>query len=190
VALAMSRGWRTAYAATPAAAIAADVGLRRMAVMTTAVVYLQILIGATIRHTGAGLAIPDFPLAFGGLVPPLDRLATGPVAIQFAHRVVAVVAAALVITEAARIHRRHRSSGQLARPAFLLCFLIVLQIGLGGLVVLTGRNIVVNTAHVANGALVLATSLVVALRVFRPLIREKTAAAQAVSFGVAAQAGV
>ena len=34
------------------------------------VIYVQILLGATMRHTGAGLAIPDFPLAFGGLLPP------------------------------------------------------------------------------------------------------------------------
>ena len=27
------------------------------------------------RHTGAGLAIPDFPLALGRLVPPLAPLA-------------------------------------------------------------------------------------------------------------------
>ena len=40
-------------------------------------IYVQILIGATMRHTGAGLAIPDFPLMFGHLVPdalgPEDR---------------------------------------------------------------------------------------------------------------------
>ena len=35
--------------------------LRRVATATTALIYLQILVGATMRHTGAGLAIPDFP---------------------------------------------------------------------------------------------------------------------------------
>ena len=43
--------------------------LRRLATATTVLVYTQILIGATMRHTGAGLAIPDFPLMFGGIVP-------------------------------------------------------------------------------------------------------------------------
>src|SRR5436190_5986380 len=37
-----------------------DSRLRRMATITTALVYVQILVGATMRHTGAGLAIPDF----------------------------------------------------------------------------------------------------------------------------------
>jgi cytochrome c oxidase assembly protein subunit 15 len=179
--LATSRGWRDGYSATSPASLAADLGLRRLAVVTTAVVYLQILIGATIRHTGAGLAIPDFPLAFGGLVPPWDMLATGPVAVHFAHRVVALVAAAFIIVEAARISRRHAACRQLARPAWLLVGLVCLQIALGGFVVLSGRNIVVNTAHVANGALTLVTSLVVTLRAFRPLIREDATEAAALA---------
>ena len=43
---------------------------RRRRSSRPALVYLQILIGATMRHTDAGLAIPDFPFAFGQLVPP------------------------------------------------------------------------------------------------------------------------
>ena len=188
MALATSRGWRDGYGAASPASLAADLGLRRLAVMTTAVLYLQILIGATIRHTGAGLAIPDFPLAFGGLVPPWDKLATGPVAVHFAHRVVALVAAAFIIVEAARISRRHAACPELSRPAWLLVGLVCLQIALGGFVVLSGRNIVVNTAHVANGALTLVTSLVVTLRAFRPLIREDAAEAAALARAAAGSA--
>src|SRR5204863_6348580 len=44
-----------------------DATLRRLATATTILIYCQILIGATMRHTGAGLAIPDFPLMFGHL---------------------------------------------------------------------------------------------------------------------------
>jgi cytochrome c oxidase assembly protein subunit 15 len=181
IALATSRGWRERYASTSPAPLAADQGLRRLAVITTAVVYLQILIGATMRHTGAGLAIPDFPLSFGRIVPPWDKLATGPVAVNFAHRLVALAAAALIFVVAARISRLHRASPQLTRPAWLLAGLVVLQIVLGAFVVLSGKNVVVNTAHVANGALTLATSIVVTLRAFRPLIHEDAAQAPAVA---------
>ena len=45
--------------------------LRRVALATTALIYTQILIGATMRHNDAGLAIPDFPLAFGHVLPPV-----------------------------------------------------------------------------------------------------------------------
>ena len=51
-----------------------DSRLRGLATATTALVYVQILVGATMRHTDAGLAIPDFPLMLGGLVPePVER---------------------------------------------------------------------------------------------------------------------
>lgn len=40
-----------------------------MAWLLTALVYLQILADAVMRHLGAGLAIPDSPLSFGRLMP-------------------------------------------------------------------------------------------------------------------------
>src|SRR6185295_3868135 len=71
----------------PAARAAAQ-RVQGPAAFTTAAVYLQLILGALTRHTGAGLAIPDFPMALGRIVPPLsDPL----VAIQFAHRIGALV---------------------------------------------------------------------------------------------------
>src|SRR5579863_1207486 len=67
--------------------------LPEMAAVTTLVIYCQILIGAVMRHMGAGLAIPDFPLAFGKLVPPLESL---PEQINYAHRLGALVVTVFV----------------------------------------------------------------------------------------------
>ena len=72
--------------------------LRMVAAVTTAAIYVQIIVGATMRHTGAGLAIPDFPWAFGRLIPPMWN---GPIAIHFAHRVGAVIVTALVLATTA-----------------------------------------------------------------------------------------
>ena len=47
-----------------------DPTLRRAATIATLVIFIQILIGATMRHTGAGLAIPDFPWMFGRVLWP------------------------------------------------------------------------------------------------------------------------
>src|SRR5258706_3036554 len=66
------------------------------------VTYAQILIGATMRHLGAGLAIPDFPTSFGHLVPPFTSLE---IAVNFAHRAGGVCVAALVIYTAIRLRR-------------------------------------------------------------------------------------
>jgi cytochrome c oxidase assembly protein subunit 15 len=142
-----------------------DPQLRRLAAATTALVYVQILMGATMRHTGAGLAIPTFPLAFGHLLPPTWP---GPVALHFAHRVGALLVLAAVAVTATRVWS-HANRTELARPAFALVMLVCVQIALGASVVLTGLQPIINTAHVVNGALVLGTSLVLTLRSFKPV---------------------
>jgi cytochrome c oxidase assembly protein subunit 15 len=182
MALVTSPGWRRAYRpegagrgaandpdAARAQAVAADRTLHRLALATVVLVYLQVLIGATIRHVGASLAIPDYPLAYGRLLPSAASLASGPVAVAFAHRVGAVLATVAIMLTAARIWRRHPARPELVRPAAVMAALVLVQIALGGLIVLTARNSVVATVNVATGALLLATALVVALRTYRPL---------------------
>jgi cytochrome c oxidase assembly protein subunit 15 len=159
LALVTSRSWRT-----PARPAVDDPGLRRRLVMLTSVVYVQILLGATMRHTGGGLAIPDFPLSYGHLVPPFWNKA---IALHFAHRIGALVVTALTLLAAGLIWRRHGGRPEFRRGAWLLVLLVAIQVTLGALVILSGKQPVINTMHVATGALVLATSLVVTLRAFR-----------------------
>jgi cytochrome c oxidase assembly protein subunit 15 len=160
IALFTSRGWRDG--ASPPE----DPRLRSLALATTVLIYVQILIGATMRHNAAGLAIPDFPLAFGGIVP--TRWNAG-VAIHFAHRVGALVVLCSILAVAARVRREHRSESRLTRPAAILVALVLVQGTLGAFVIWSGLQPVINTAHVVNGALVLATSLVLMLRCHRRL---------------------
>jgi heme a synthase len=141
-----------------------DTVLRRLATATTGLIYLQILLGATMRHTGAGMAIPTFPLAFGHLLPPVWTTAIG---IHFAHRAGAVVVVAAITATTLHVWRHQRDRAELLRPATLLMLLVLSQATLGGLVVLSGLHPIVNTAHVVNGALVLGTALVLTLRVRR-----------------------
>ena len=168
IALATSRGWTAGYSNVGRAGL--DVGpcddriLSRIAIVTTAAIYVQIVIGATMRHTGAGLAIPDFPLAFGHLVPPQWD---AKIAIHFAHRVGAATVAALVLATAGHVFSHHRRRAELRRPAVLLLVLLVLQITLGALTVLSQKQFIINSLHVVNGALVLVTSLVLTLRAHR-----------------------
>ena len=127
-------------------------------------VYAQILVGATMRHTGAGLAIPDFPLAFGRLVPPGWSFA---IAVHFLHRVGGVVTAIAILATLGHLLAHHPARRDLIRPAWLLLLLVLTQIGLGGWTVLSGRVPAINTAHVATGAMVLGTALILGLRVNR-----------------------
>src|SRR5678816_4004417 len=61
IALVTSPGWKRAYVKSeipsPQSQVPKDTTLERIAIVTIAVIYVQILLGATMRHTGAGLAI-------------------------------------------------------------------------------------------------------------------------------------
>jgi cytochrome c oxidase assembly protein subunit 15 len=157
LALVTSDGWKHAGAPLD------DALLRRIAGATTALVYAQILIGATMRHTHAGLAIPTFPYAFGHLIP---QAWNAKVAIHFAHRVGALAVAFAILATASHVFYHHRGRRELVRPAFLLLMLLAMQVTLGAFVVWSGMDPVINTAHVVNGALVLGSSLVLTLRAF------------------------
>ena len=151
--------------------------LAPLAAATTAIIYLQIIVGALMRHMHAGLAIPDFPLAFGHLVPPMFSV---PIAVNFAHRCGAVVVTAMVLWTAARTLQHYREEPALCRPARGLLALLALQIGLGAATVLSRRAVIPTTSHVAVGAAVLATCLALTLRAWH-LERAARAAGVAVS---------
>ncbi len=166
IALATSPGWRRGYrpAGQAGPPMATDDTVRRLTIATTAVIYAQIIVGATMRHTEAGLAIPDFPLAFGQLIPPQWD---AKIAVHYAHRVGAAIVTALILATASRIFRLHWRRRELRRPALLLLLLVTIQITLGAMTVLLGRPYIVNSLHVVTGASVLVTALVLALRAHR-----------------------
>jgi cytochrome c oxidase assembly protein subunit 15 len=162
IAVFTSPGWIRGYGAERFAA-GAD-GLPRLAVLTTILIFVQMLIGAAMRHTGAGLAIPDFPLMFGGVVP--DRWSPA-IAVHFAHRAGALAVSALIAVLVRAVWTQHRQRPELTQPALLLAALVVAQVTLGALTVLTRRDPWINSFHVVGGALVLTTSLVITLRSWR-----------------------
>src|SRR5205085_10416440 len=60
-------------------------GLRTLSVVTVVAIFCQLLIGAVMRHTNSGLAIPTFPFTpNGSLIPDFTYFG---IAINFAHRV-------------------------------------------------------------------------------------------------------
>jgi len=141
--------------------------LRVLTALTAGMVYLQLILGALMRHMGAGLAIPDFPLALGRLVPPLESPA---VVVHFVHRLGAAAVVLCVGWTVARILSRYRAERRLLHPALLLVGLVLLQLTLGALTIWTRRAVLPMTAHVAVGAAVLATSVVIMLRAARLIV--------------------
>jgi len=161
LAVVTTRRWRDSTPGEPTA-------FARTAAVTVGLVFVQLLVGAVMRHTKAGLAIPDFPLAFGRLVPPLSSFAVG---IHYAHRVLALAVAA---GAAASFVLARRSGRTLTRRIAALLFgLVAIQVALGAATVLSRKNPVVATAHVATGALVLGAALVLALVSWRVALERR-----------------
>jgi cytochrome c oxidase assembly protein subunit 15 len=172
--------------------------LVRAAGVTVAVIYLQLVAGALMRHYGAGLAIPDLPLAYGKVLPPvteqglqavnesrvwesgLARVSLGQVWLHFAHRLGALAVAAHVAAVAVRVLRRHRGTGLAGLTCGMLA-LLAAQVALGVLTVLYRKPADVASAHVATGALLLVTAFVLTVRAARlyprPLAATRTATA-------------
>ncbi len=163
--------------------------VRSLSLLLLAVLLIQLILGAMVRHSGAGLAIPDFPGSYGGLFPPSDAEAlqaamaqwpydqTGgyytpaQVYIHFAHRAWAVVVAAVLVCTATKISVDARHDAMPPPPVLPLVVLLILQVALGALIIWTGRQPEIATAHQAAGAAMLALATLLALRVHRPWLR-------------------
>jgi cytochrome c oxidase assembly protein subunit 15 len=168
IALFTSPQWVEGYGWKPDATGDSEERLRALVTTTTGLIYVQILLGATMRHTGAGLAIPDFPLMFGHLLPThWDPQ----IAIHFSHRVGALVVILSVVATTTYVWSHEPERREITRPAALLVALVIVQATLGALTVLSRRDILINSLHVVCGALVLTTSLVLTLRSWRGMFK-------------------
>lgn len=123
----------------------------RWVVLATAAIYLQIVVGAVMRHTGAGLAIPDFPTFFGSWLPSLSDLARPGVPIHLAHRLGAIVVV-LVVTRAA-LALAGNPRPFLATLGSFWASLVFLQVFLGASSIWSAKAVPLTVAHLAVGAL-------------------------------------
>jgi cytochrome c oxidase assembly protein subunit 15 len=125
----------------------------RWTLAATAAIYAQIVLGAVMRHTGAGLAIPDFPTAFGGLWPSTEDLARRGVPIHLAHRLGAAVVLVLVFAAVRALGRASARSPVFAGFAATWTGFVAIQILLGALSIWSGKAPPLTVAHLAAGAL-------------------------------------
>jgi cytochrome c oxidase assembly protein subunit 15 len=151
----------------------------------TVLIFAQLVIGATMRHQHAGLAVPDFPLAYGKLWPPMDPafleginqqrvdardfrpITAFQVALHMTHRIVAVVILVAVVV-CARATRRHDGQAQVFRRLSLGWLgLIVAQGILGALTVIQDKPADIATLHVMIGAAALAAGVLLTILAFR-----------------------
>jgi protoheme IX farnesyltransferase len=141
--------------------------------VTGVVVFAQMLLGSWVSGTGAGLAFPDFPLMQGGLWP---STLTGAAVIQLAHRVLAVAVALLVLWTARGV-RRSVAIPRTRRLAGLAVVLVVVQIALGAANVWSRLSALFVVPHLAVGAALWATTVLLYLALRRSPAVETTRAA-------------
>ena len=157
LALFLSKGWKEA---PPPEADAHARSLRRASLFAAVAVFLQVVIGAVIRHSRAGHS--------------LEHL--------WPHAAWAVVCAAAGIACMSMALSRHGRRPGIVRPALVLGGGVILQIllGIGAWqanlagyeeMVRPGFQVAATTVHQASGALVLAAAVVLHLRV-RRLLRD------------------
>src|SRR6185436_18449207 len=127
--------------------------LRRSLGVAWGVVLAQIVLGGLVRHTASGLACLDVPLCHGTIWPSL-----APEQVQMIHRFGAVVAATVATIAALRVRRL--ATGAMRALALVPLLLVVVQIGLGVASVLSLLDLATITAHLAVGALLLGSFVV------------------------------
>jgi len=191
IALFTSRWWQTPPARTPSTF---DPRLSTLFLATTLLILGQLALGATMRHQHAGLAIPDFPLAYGKLWPAMDAAsvarynqqrieatAVNPITafqigLQMAHRLVALAVLGAVAFAVWSARRALGCRALLSRLALGWLGLIVVQVLLGAATIWSNKAADVATAHVLVGALALALGAILSMIGFRELLFHRRAA--------------
>ncbi len=130
--------------------------------VVAAAIYIQLILGATMRHLGAGLAIRDFPLAMGQIIPPMQ---SKEIFFHFAHRVGALVVTALVIWGTTRIQKLGPSATAARRLSLFACLIVLVQFSLGAAVVLMEKPPTLTSLHVVNGAFLLGIWILIACQI-------------------------
>lgn len=135
---------------------------------------VQLIVAATMRHNGAGLAIRTFPYSTpdGGWLPVQWDFR---VALHFAHRVMALILAVALTIFTFMVRRERGIPLSMRMAASMILSLMVLQILLGMQIIQTFRKADVTTSHVVVGALLLATTFWLTWVAHRDRIEGKTA---------------
>lgn len=145
-------------------------GLRGIFATLTVLIFVQLIIGATMRHQHAGLAVPDFPLAHGQIWPSTDEaslarinahrtntfedLAITPfhIHIHMAHRIGALLIFSLAAAAACQAIKQAGRHSFISKLCLLWFGMIVFQAVLGAATVWSNKAADIATLHVVLGA--------------------------------------
>ncbi|HEY2329310.1 MAG TPA: COX15/CtaA family protein [Verrucomicrobiae bacterium] len=174
IALFTSRWWQNSETEKQ---ISVPRGLRSHVLYVTILIFIQLLIAATMRHQHAGLAIPDFPMAYGKIWPDTSPEAIASynahrvemngenpitafqVVLQMVHRIVALLIFLGVVAAAFLARKKLGGCDALTKFAWFWTALITVQIALGIATIETTKAADIATLHVMAGAISLLTGV-------------------------------
>jgi cytochrome c oxidase assembly protein subunit 15 len=146
--------------------------IRRLGVAITLAIYVQLALGATMRHQHRDLSILDFPTANGAWIPDTSATALAKINawrdarglsdvdpfqvwLQMTHRLVALLIAIGVIAFCSRVWRDARRALVLKKLSIWWLAFLLVQLTLGAWTIWSNKAADVATAHVAVGAIML-----------------------------------
>jgi heme a synthase len=146
--------------------------IKGLPIAITAAIYVQLALGATMRHQHRDLAILDFPTANGAWLPDTSETALAKINawrdarglsdvdafqiwLQMVHRFLALLIAIGIITFCLRVRRDAPDIAVLKSLSHFWVALVVGQIALGSWTIWSNKAADVATAHVAVGAVML-----------------------------------
>ena len=170
IALVTSKFWQTL--ANQRIDLQKSAPIQTLAIAITIAIYVQLALGATMRHQHRDLAILDFPTANGSWIPDTSATALARINawrdarafsdvtafqiwLQMAHRLLAFIIAMGVIAFCLRVRRELPHLPVLKRLSIFWVALVACQITLGAWTIWTNKAADIATAHVAVGAIML-----------------------------------
>ncbi|RPI26573.1 MAG: hypothetical protein EHM61_11375 [Acidobacteria bacterium] len=144
-------------------------GLHWFAVFTACATFLLLVVGALVTSNDAGLSVPDWPLSYGSLTPPM----VGGIVYEHTHRMVASGVGLLTIVLAVWLWRRE-SRKWVRRLGLVALGAVITQGLLGGLTVLLSLPPVVSIFHACLAQLFFCLTVTIAV-VTSPGWRDGTA---------------
>jgi heme a synthase len=145
---------------------------KTLAIAITIAIYVQLDLGATMRHQHRDLAILDFPTANAAWIPDTSAVALAKINawrearglsavtafqiwLQMVHRLLALIIATAIIAFCLRVLRDAPAFIALKRLSIFWVAGIACQIALGAWIIWSNKAADVATAHVALGAVML-----------------------------------
>ena len=146
--------------------------IKRGALVITLLVFVQLVLGALVRHTSSGLAIPDFPKMGGMWIPTfsdnmvnninvelfdknLDMVSKWQVVIHFLHRLGALIITLALTFFIYKFRKMVEKNSTESKILILFSVLLFIQIILGASTVITEKLPFVASFHVVTGAALL-----------------------------------